>query len=187
MLLLYAVPWGIAIVYLNYVASCAATKRARAIPDQPLPDLLHDLLPQLDNHVPDYLLLLCVAYACALAVVHGTSVMARHNVDSLLACLTLRPIFLCLTSFPTCYQTGIRPDQETASLYTTLFLNKHDLMFSGHTCCFVFFGHVFGGALGWLARFALPFSLVAARYHYTIDVVVAMMVYHIVYSCAQIS
>lgn len=181
-MLLYAAPWGIAIVYLNYVASCAATRRARAIPDQPLPDLLHDLLPQLDNHVPDYLLFLCAAYTCALAFVHGTPV-ARHNVDSLLVCLTLRPIFICLTSFPTCYQSGIRPDhQENGSLYETLFLNKHDLMFSGHTCCFVFFGHVFGGALGWLARFALPFSLVAARYHYTIDVVVAMMVYHIVYT-----
>jgi len=167
----YFIIWGSTIVYLNYLASGFASKRAKRIPDQPLPDILHEILPRLNNHIPDHLLLLCVIY-----IFMYRFPVSSSNIIRLLTCLTVRPIFICLTSFPTCYHPVVEKE-KTKSIYSKLFLSQHDLMFSGHTCWFIFFGHVIKGMLGKVVQFLFPLTLVAARYHYTIDVVVAMLVY----------
>lgn len=161
--------WGILVVYLNYMAALFASNRAKRIPDKPLPDILHDILPQINNYVPDYLLLLCIIYI----MIYRLDVVSLSDVTRLLGCLTLRPMFICMTTFPTCCVKPVNDD-----VYSKLFLNTHDLMFSGHTCLFLFFGHIIKGALGYgIVQFLFPLTLVASRNHYTIDVVVAMLVY----------
>lgn len=163
--------WGAAVVYMNRLAAKFATKRAALISDHPLPDVLHDALPQIHPHAPDFLLLLCF-----LRVLIFRLHVPYAEVFRLLSSLSLRPIFICMTSFPTCFEKEEKKDE---SVYSKWFLSKHDLMFSGHTCCFVFFGHVIQGVLGHgIVKFLFPLTLIAARQHYTIDVVVAMLVYH---------
>ena len=169
----YIILWVGVIVYLNHLASNFAANRAKRIPDQPLPDILHDVCPAWDNHIPDYLLFVCIVYAML-----GGSYPSTVDWYNLLTCLTWRPVFICLTTFPTCYASGVEHDE--GSLYGRLFLRKHDLMFSGHTCWFVFIGRLIGGVTGGMVQFLFPFSLVCARYHYTLDIIVAMMVYEFV-------
>ena len=94
------------------------------------------------------------------------------DVVTLLCCLTLRPIFICVTTFPSCVEMT-----DSKSMYSKLFLSTHDLMFSGHTCIFTFCGFVIGGPMGFVIKFLFPISLIAARQHYTIDVIVAMFIY----------
>ena len=161
--------WGVAVVYFNKMASNFATNRAMMIEDKPLPDILHDIIPKIHIHVPDYLLFSCISY-----IVFFNVHVSNANIVRLLCTLSLRPIFVCLTTFPTCFHLK----EKNKSLYDKLFLSEHDLMFSGHTCCFLFFGSVIGGALGFGVKFVFPLSLIAARSHYTIDVIVAMLVYH---------
>ena len=171
--------WGIAVVYVNYLAATYASKRVLLLQDKPLPDILHDVFPKLYNkHVPDYLLLLCIVYTFFNYTFFNCKV---HNIDVfiLLCSLSLRPIFICLTTFPSCNE---EEEEKNPSLYCKLFLSKHDLMFSGHTCCFLFFGSVIRGTLGSCVSWFFPLSLVAARQHYTIDIVVAMLVYQHIHS-----
>lgn len=162
--------WGIAVVYVNKMASNFATIRAMRIEDKPLPDLLHDTFPIIHKHVPDYLLFSCISY-----IVIFNITVSNADIVRLLCTLSLRPIFICLTTFPTCFHAA---KEKNKSLYDKMFLSEHDLMFSGHTCCFLFFGSVIGGGLGFGVKFVFPLTLIAARCHYTIDVIVAMLVYH---------
>jgi hypothetical protein len=46
----------------------------------------------------------------------------------------------CGRYFPSCYQHGVDYENKNASWYSRLFLSKNDLMFSGHTCFFMFCG-----------------------------------------------
>jgi hypothetical protein len=62
--------------------------------------------------------------------------------------------------------------------YKKLFLSTHDLMFSGHTCIFMFFGKIIGGHIGIIIGYLTPVLLVMARQHYTIDILVSMIVYN---------
>ena len=166
--------WGIVTIYLNHLASQISTCRAKKLKlKQPLPDVLHDHLLTLPNHVPDYLLLLCILYILLLGYHVNETDLIRF-----LCSLTLRPLFMCQTTFPSCYQHGVDFENKNASWYSRLFLSKHDLMFSGHTCLFMFFGSTVKGPVGWIMKYLMPWTLVAARYHYTIDITVAMTVYH---------
>lgn len=160
--------WGIAVVFVNHLASKFASKRALLIQDKPLPDILHDVFPKIHYHLPDYLLLLCFLYTYFKFQIHDIDIVR------LLCSLSLRPIFICLTTFP----ASDEEERSNPSLYDKIFLSKHDLMFSGHTCCFQFFGSVIGGSMGFSVSWLFPFSLIAARQHYTIDVVVAKLLYH---------
>lgn len=163
--------WGIAVVFVNHLASKFASTRALLIQNKPLPDILHDVFPKIHYHLPDYLLLSCFLYTYFNFQVHYIDIFR------LLCSLSLRPIFICLTTFPASDQE----ERKNPSFYDKIFLSKHDLMFSGHTCCFQFFGSVIGGYEGHCVRWLLPLSLIAARQHYTIDVVVAMLVYQEMY------
>ena len=164
-MVLFYFMWGLIVVYLNFISAKFATKRSKLLHDIPLPDLLHDTFPKIHKHVPDYLLLFCASLM----------IYYRPNLKEalrLLCSLSLRPIFICLTTFPTCFQEA--ENEENTSFYSKLFLSKHDLMFSGHTCCFLFFGHTINSIC---IKYLFPLTLIASRQHYTIDVIVAMLVY----------
>lgn len=65
--------------------------------------------------------------------------------------------------------------------YSRLLMSQHDYMYSGHTCIFMFLGGALPGMLGYGVQFACPLLLLtASRQHYTIDVVVAMVVYTLI-------
>jgi hypothetical protein len=165
--------WIAFVVAMNRAAASYARRRAITRLSEPyaaLPDILHDNLPHIDLHIPDYLLaatLLCL----------GIKPMNYRAFNCLLRCLTLRPIFVCLTTFPTCMPRPV-PDARK-NVYSALFLSTHDLMFSGHTCLFLFSGSVIGGPVGRFIKYVLPLSLIASRQHYTIDVIVSMLTYHL--------
>ena len=167
--MLYLIFWAVAVIYFNFLASTFASKRSKKIHDTPLPDILHDILPKMNMHTPDYLLLICFMFILLRGLYISPSAIAR-----LLLSLSFRPIFICMTTFPTC--NSVQSDVNQ-SIYSKLFLSQHDLMFSGHTCIFMFLGGVIQGTLGLFVQFLLPISLIAARQHYTIDVVVAMLLY----------
>ena len=156
--------WVGVIIYLNHLAATFAKERAKKIEGRPLPDILHDILPHINRYTPDYLMFLSLVL-CIFDIKHVDVVI-------LLCCLTLRPIFVCVTTFPSCVEMT-----DSKSMYSKLFLSTHDLMFSGHTCIFTFCGLIIGGPLGFVIKFLFPISLIAARQHYTIDVIVAMFVY----------
>ena len=175
-MLLFYLLWLLLIVYVNYLAAQYASFRALKVQDNPLPDILHDVLPKIHKHSPDYLLLCCLVF-----ILCCNTEISTVNSLRLLISLSLRPIFICLTTFPSCVEEDEK--EEDKSLYTKLFLSTHDLMFSGHTCCFLFFGSAIPGTMGFCIRWFFPLSLIAARQHYTIDVVVAMLVF---YNCLNI-
>jgi hypothetical protein len=165
------VVWVMLVVVANKMAALFAKRRAEAClhPYHPLPDILHEYIPRVNTHLPDYLLLILILY-CIITRQYITI----EQLNSLLLSLSIRPIFVCVTTIPTCMD---KPNDKL-SLYDTLFVSTHDLMFSGHTCLFGFIGIVIGGYTGFIIQYILPLTLIAARQHYTMDVLVAMVVYH---------
>lgn len=168
MTILFFIAWGLAVIYCNYKAAIIAKWRVNHYIFTPLPDILHDILPEINTHVPDYLLLICSIYILLRGIPVNTI-----DITHLLFSLTFRPVFVCMTSFPTCVKV-----HENPSVYSKLFLSQYDLMFSGHTCVFIFLGGTIKGSIGSMIQFLFPMSLIAARQHYTIDVVVAMLFYN---------
>jgi len=167
--MLFYILWSIVVLYLNGKAATFAKKRALSLQNKPLPDILHDVLPKIYHDTPDYLLWMCILYAAFFKCDVATGEVLR-----LLCSMSLRPIFICLTTFPTCCDFN----KNNKSFYGQLVQSTHDLMFSGHTCCFLFLGNVIKGY--GIIRYLFPLTLIAARQHYTIDVVVAILVYHFI-------
>ena len=69
--------------------------------------------------------------------------------------LAIRPIFNSATILPSC-MTSSKTNQ---SIYSKLFLSTHDLIFSGHTCFFLFFGKIINGYIGIIIQYILPFFI----------------------------
>ena len=65
--------------------------------------------------------------------------------------------------------------------YAKIFLSTHDLMYSGHTCIFSFLGKIIGGYIGILVQFIFPILLVMSRQHYTIDILVSVLMYNFIF------
>ncbi len=164
--------WGGIISYGLRQAEAFAAARAKRIPKTPLPDVLHDVLPTIHTYAPDYALL-----ACAAATVWYGMHFTTSDVVCLFLSWSFRLAFVCLTTFPPC----IRPETIADTAYSRLLMSQHDLMYSGHTCVFMFLGGALPGMLGYGVQFACPLLLLtASRQHYTIDVVVAMVVYTLI-------
>ena len=164
--------WLSNILILNFLAAIFARRRAEkhlSTPYKALPDLLQENLPVLHTHIPDYMLLLISIF-----VYFSNIKISKQELNALFYCLSLRPVFVCVTTFPTCMKKPKMP--QTFS--NKLFHSTHDLMFSGHTCWFIFFGKLIGGNVGNIVQLILPISLIQSKQHYTIDVLVSMFVYN---------
>ncbi len=160
--------WTAVVIALNFTAALVARSRATTHISEPykaLPDLAHDYLPTMSLHSPDYLLCTCLCITLATCEVH------EEQVKDLLYALSLRPLYVTVTTLPTC----MAKPEKSRSMYSQLFVSTHDLIYSGHTCVFHFCGTVIGGSVGCVAQYLLPLSLVCARQHYTIDVLVAIL------------
>ena len=172
--------WTVGIIILNRLAALFAEYRAKKniyLPYKELPDIIQENLPVLQTHIPDYLLLLSIIYYILCNYFLSINNNYYINLNSLLCSLSIRPIFICVTTLPSCVK--IKDIKKT--WYTNMFTRTHDLMFSGHTCIFIFFGKIIGGFIGYFIEFILPISLIMARQHYTIDVLTAMFIYNFFY------
>ena len=163
--------WMVGVVALNTWASFFSQRRAEKLikfPYEPLPDLIQQYTPIIHNKIPDYILLLLSVYCYF-------SVPINHDaLNALLWSLTIRPIFIIVTTLPACSKK-----QQNVSLYSKVFLSTHDLMFSGHTCMFSFFGKMIGS---YTIQYLLPITLILSRQHYTIDILCSLVVFNYFYS-----
>ena len=160
------VVWFVGVLCFNRLAGIFAKYRAEkylASPYKALPDVFQETLPGLPVHVPDYLL-----FCLGLYVFFFRYPKDYVELDTLLYSLSFRPIFVSVTTLPTCMKR---------QNVNNFFLSTHDLIFSGHTCLFIFFGKLIGGSLGNIVQIIFPITLIQARQHYTIDVLVSMVVY----------
>jgi hypothetical protein len=142
-------------------------------PYKPLPDIIQETLPQLNTHVPDYLLLILLFYCLFFKNIH------YREINALFLSLSIRPLFTVITTLPTCM---VKQNLHYPSIYSYFFNQEFDLMFSGHTCVFIFLGKVLNNEFGMYVEFMLPITLVMARQHYSIDVLCSMFVYNYFYS-----
>jgi len=158
------------IIIINKLSSIYAHKRSLLIkePYTPLPDILHDILPVINVNVPDYILLfLFINYI----FIHGLD----NNYYPLIYSFILRPFFVISTTIPTCMKYI---DTHELSYYNRFFVSSHDLIYSGHTLFFIFFGKSNGGYIGLFINYIIPLTLISSRQHYTIDVFVSFIVYN---------
>ena len=171
-------------IYLNILAAKNSKKIAEKTlekPYQPIYDIIQCYTTQINLHIPDYLL--CFSFLCASIkywIIPCDNFYLYLNLDSLLYSYLLRSITTQLTIIPTCMPKPSSKFYNHSWLWST-----HDLMFSGHTIAFIFFGKILEekeililSIGGKLIQFIFPLSLVLARQHYTNDIIVSMIVYN---------
>ena len=169
-------PWILIVGYLHTLCVSYTKERAEKylrFPYSPLPDILQEKLPTIDTRTPDKLLFISMLYTVINVVWNQKYGIVNDEIVSLLCIFSIRPLFCCLTILPSCM-----PKPKKVSLYGDLFLSTHDLMFSGHTCVFVFMGKIINGYTGYIIGYILPITLIMSKIHYSIDVFVSMFVYN---------
>tara|TARA_A100001015_G_scaffold237475_1_gene270090 strand:+ start:103 stop:633 length:531 start_codon:yes stop_codon:yes gene_type:complete len=160
---------------LNLVSAQWADRRAAKelsmhTATTPLPDILHSILPVIPFSSPDIFLLSLLAILIANGNYYDDAHMWALQVS-----VVLRAAVIHITLMPTCVP---HPKSPPNGLYSKFFHCSHDLMFSGHTLCFLYVGACMHNSL---VSVIGPLMLIAARQHYTIDVCVAFVVYQYVY------
>ena len=142
--------------------------------------MVHDHCPKIARHTPDYLLMGVIAASFVKSFfLPIPQAVLGSNLNALGYSLLLRSFTVMVTVIPTC---NPRPGQQ--NLYQRTFTSTHDLMFSGHTLVFTFFGKIVMDEccpssywLGQAVQVCLPLTLILSRQHYTTDVIVSMIVY----------
>jgi len=135
-------------------------------PNEGLPDVLHTILPRIHILVPD------IAMVCSLiaSLFFIDQEIYYLGWDRVLVSFLVRPVFVCATTLPS---------PLPAELH--FWCQTHDLMFSGHTILFLAVARLFYAnnyiLAGLFVGFWGPLLLVAARQHYTIDILVAGSVF----------
>ena len=159
-------------------------------PYKPVYDILHANTTKLTLHIPDYLLgLSCLCNVIKYVINSNVffNVTFHKNINVLIYSLFFRSITTPLTIMPTCMPIK---KKSSVGLYSKLFVSTHDLIYSGHTIVFIFFGklleeeysqNIIFFTMGNIIQYIFPVTLILARQHYTIDVVVSFLVYHLFY------
>jgi len=162
-------------IYLNSISSklvkLKAEKRLKN-PYDPLPDIIHDIFPKINLHIPDLLLILIFIYSL---YKYKNLINVQKNILCIGICTIIRSFSTMLTLFPTCMD---KPLNNSKSFYESSFLSTHDLMFSGHSLFFIGLGNILNNIF---ISIIGPLLLVISRQHYTIDVCVSGLVYFTVY------
>ena len=141
-------------------------------PFTPLPDIIHLVTPKINTYIPDYFLWASSIYA--MVGYNDQYIDLDENIWVLTKCVFVRSFSVFLTPMPTCMSV---PEKHSASYYESMFHSTHDLMFSGHTLCFIFLGSITNTPF---IYYVGPSLLVLSRQHYSIDVIVAGLVYNYV-------
>ena len=172
-------------IFLNYKSAQKCQKNAELYlekPYQPVYDIIQINTRPIPLHTPDFLLALTGFCVYIYSYLGQFSLQNFDiNIDCLFYCFLLRALVMRLTIIPSC-----APRQKKRNLFIALFNSSHDLIYSGHTTCFIFFGKIIDEPFASnniyitsrLIQFIFPISLILARQHYTIDVFMAMIVYN---------
>lgn len=161
---------------INVLAHTFARHRAEAVmvePYTPLPDLVHEIIPKIPKYSPDYAMALVILYSLYSQIY----IELERNFYTYIVTMLIRPIFMCVTTLP----ASLPKPGNDQSYYSMIFVSTHDMMFSGHTCMFIFFGKITGGYLGKIIEIIFPLFSIASRQHYTIDVLTAHAVFNLIY------
>ena len=180
----------ITVVGLNFFSSQKCKEIAEQClerPYIPVYDIIHMRIKRWNVHVPDYLLVfsgICNIIKYILMKYPYKSQDIDKNISILTYSLLLRSVTTRLTIVPTCMEKQIT---ETKISYKKIFTSTHDLMFSGHTIVFIFLGrlieedykkNIYFFSISCIIQYLFPISLILSRQHYTIDIVVATIVYN---------
>jgi len=152
-----------------------------------LPDIIHRHLPAINAKFilfPDIALIFwCIFTASAMYYTNNTYAM-RHLLLAHGTIVLMRALCVGVTLFPTPLPDNISFKQcYLIRWYVAVVVSRNDLMFSGHTALYVLLGctwttylnvgSMFYCIMIWTAVFILSLSLIMARQHYTVDVLVA--------------
>lgn len=165
---------------LNYIISTYAKEKALKHfihPYSSLYDIIQVHTEPMYYHIPDIILLVLLSW-----MIICNAFLYVEDIAENLWCFSLsfilRSLFTQLTIFPSCVPSL----EPTKYLKPELFCGTHDLMFSGHTTFFMFYGSLIECVIPRvIIKYVLPFLLVTSRQHYTIDVIVSMLVYNLIY------
>tara|TARA_B110001450_G_C17413311_1_gene396702 strand:+ start:91 stop:654 length:564 start_codon:yes stop_codon:yes gene_type:complete len=171
--------------WLNYLSSIKCKKLAEKHLDNPyvpVYDIIHKNTNKISTDVPEYLLALSFIFALInylFFVTENYNEKLNNNISYLIYSLILRAVTTCTTIIPTCMPIPI----GEKSAYKKIFVSTHDLMYSGHTIIFIFFGKMLEynsstNILGKVVQYIFPISLILSRHHYTTDVIVSFLVYN---------
>lgn len=176
--------------FMNYISSLICKKNAEKYlenPYTPIYDIIHNNVPKIGIHTPEYLLLVSFVSAIIKQFFSpGSDEQLQINISAVGYSLVLRSITTISTIMPTCMP---RPP-SSQSYYKKIFLSTHDLMYSGHTIIFIFLGtmvdadyctNMFLYSYSRMIQFVFPISLILSRQHYTNDVIVSIVVYNLFY------
>ena len=170
-------PWILFVIYSQKIIITYTKNRAEKYLDNaysPLPDIIQEKFPDLDIKVPDKLLFTTILPTIVFVLWNDNFIIVNEQLFVLLTALSIRSFFCCLTILP----ASCAPINECPSSYDKLFLSTHDLMFSGHTCFFIFMGKIINGHTGYIVGYIFPITLIMSKIHYSIDVFVSMFVYN---------
>ena len=143
--------------------------------EAPLRDIFHELLiPPCPLWVPDILLLACF-FLSAVYLFIPTEQLLRKTV----LCFMIRAVTVSVTCIPACAPATGDYDWYLKTLFWP---SVYDLMFSGHTLSFLFFADLWQEYdtlhhVQPIVRYLFPATLIWARQHYTVDVIVAYAVF----------
>ena len=165
-----------------YLAKYIAEKKMYN-PYDSLPDIIQNNIIETNNHLPDYLLLVTIFIFFIKIFYYNLNLYNLYlNLYSLNFSLLLRSITISITILP-----SSMPIQffNNNNIYEVLFNNSHDLMFSGHTIFFTFLAKLILNNhnnrmlyySGNIIQYIFPLSLITSRQHYSIDVLIAMIIY----------
>jgi hypothetical protein len=157
--------WWACAFALNMGATRVATYRARHLPDgiKPLPDVLLEIIPVVPDWTPDVFIFLIVAldvFRTDGDVYDSSGFLFFINCSANV--MFIRAVTTWVTTFPSPLLT-----------VSSLGYGQHDLMFSGHTTM------MFCAAkspLGYMLACTGALTVLCARQHYTVDVVIAIVV-----------
>lgn len=166
-------------LFIGLISNCFAARYVKVLAESslekpyiPLPDITHMLLLKIYTTTPDYLLFSLIPI---ILYKYEYLVHFDKNILCIGICTIVRSFSVFLTIFPTCMP---KPNNNI-NIYQKYLVSTHDLMFSGHSLFFIGIGNMLDSTL---IKIIGPFSLVLARQHYTIDVLVSGLVYYTVYT-----
>lgn len=149
--------WGLSIC-VNMGSTKIATYRSMLLPSnsKPLPDVCLEILPVLPDWTPD----LFILFVCLIDVL--LSFQFEKFLITSSSAMFIRSITTWVTTFPTPLLS-----------VSTLGYGQHDLMFSGHTVILFSAAHSY---VGYIIASLGAISILCARQHYTIDVLIAIVI-----------
>ncbi|KNE70157.1 hypothetical protein AMAG_15130 [Allomyces macrogynus ATCC 38327] len=190
-LVFYAICGYINIIFCNLADLRRAELIKRGIaPGTTLPDLGHDLIPHLNiPHLPDYFIITLTALTVGLIINH------KHRLGLIRRFLYVHGTLLLFRSLTIISTTLPDPQKKCAEklpvedifapVNPLMPVTCGDMMFSGHTVMLTILAMIwtdYGPQIAWVRRgiwtiAALGMlSLVAMRYHYTIDIMIALYI-----------